>query len=265
MFEAEDNTKLDIIVDKSKIGEKLILVWPCVGGNTRLCMIPVKDLNAMGYSVIQYNPRAHGNSGGQMSLRVGIKDLYYFLHKHNLLSAPIIGVGHSAGASALLQLNYELLNIKKLFLIEPSLDFRKSIKFKYEIGSQDEFIQGTLNFTKNPDELSKILCNDQWLNLDCWHQNDLRNKINNLCNNFKLGDLLEESYIPGYNTVPQYIYHKNIIHTYLPTQDTWYPMKHIQDISQQNKISHSTIEKAKDHYFYFAWGHLWDSILEKLK
>ncbi|MFA5905900.1 MAG: hypothetical protein WC836_18360, partial [Desulfobacula sp.] len=146
-----------------------------------------------------------------------------------------------------------------------SLDFRESIRYKYQILSQDEFIKGVLKFTKNPNALSKILSNDQWFDLDYWYQNDLRDKINDLCNTFTLGDLLEESYIPGYNTIPQYIFYKDIIHTYLATQDTWYPIEHIQNISRQNNISCSTIEKAKDHYFYFAWNYIWDSILEKLK
>lgn len=265
MFETKDHTKLDIIINPAKTEKKCIVVWPCVGGNTRLCMIPIKSFNDMGYSVIQYNPRGHGNSGGQMSMVAGLNDFYYFLHKQKLLSVPIIGVGHSAGASALLQLNHEILNIEKLFLIEPSLDFRESIRYKYQILSQDEFIKGVLKFTKNPNALSKILSNDQWFDLDYWYQNDLRDKINDLCNTFKLGDLLEESYIPGYNTIPQYIFYKDIIHTYLATQDTWYPIEHIQNISRQNNISCSTIEKAKDHYFYFAWNYIWDSILEKLK
>ncbi len=265
MFYTRDNIQLDVIIGKAKHEKKCLVVWPCVGGNTRLYMIPVQKFMDMGYSVIQYNPRGHGNSGGQMSLRAGLDDFYYFLHKNEFLSTPIIGVGHSVGASALLQLNHEILKIEKLFLIEPSLDFRESILFKYKTGSQDEFIKGVSKYTNDPNEISRILNNDQWLDMDYWHQKELRKKINELCENSKMGNLLEESYIPGVNSKPQYIFYKDIIHTFLATQDTWYPIEQIKNISQQNNISHSTIEKAKDHYFYFAWNHVWNSILEKVK
>jgi len=264
MFKTKDNTKLDIIVNTSNFEKKCILVWPWIGGNTRLFMMPVKKFNDMGYSVIQYNPRTHGSSGGQMSMGVAIKDLYYFLQQYKLLSIPLIGVGHSAGASALLQLNYEILNIEKLFLIEPGLDFRESINYMYKIGSQNEFINNISRFSNNPEELSGLLSDSQWFKLDYWYQNDLKIKINTICPHFKVGDFLEDFYIPGYNTKADYIFHKDIIHTYISTQDTWYPIERLHDISRQNNISHSTIKKAKDHYFYFAWDHIWDSILKKL-
>ncbi|MBU1386961.1 MAG: hypothetical protein KKD32_03820 [Proteobacteria bacterium] len=264
MFKVKDNTKLDIIVDRSDFEKKCIIVWPWIGGNTRVFMMPVKKFTDMGYSVVQYNPRTHGKSGGQISMKAAIEDLYYFLHKYKLLSVPLIGVGHSFGTSALLQLNYEILNIEKLFLIEPSLDFRASIRYMYKIGSQNEFITSISKFSNDPDLLSELLHDEQWFDLDYWYQNDLKSSLNTLSNHVKIGDFLEDFYIPGHNTISNYIFHKDIIHTYISTHDTWYPIEQLYAISRQNNISHSTIQKAKDHYFYFAWGQVWDSILNQL-
>ena len=263
-FKSFDGTNLDIIIHAPEKPKACLILYPCIGGNTRTYMVPTEFFLSRGITVIQYNPRTHGESEGQMSMEVALKDLYYYLAINNYYNYPIIAVGHSAGCNAILQLDPLILNIRRYFLVEPVLYFRESMYFMYKKNTYSEFINAVSKWVTDKEKLHNILSNDLWLDIKYWHSNSIRQEIDLMCSSFKLGKFLENFYIPGFNTFSQFSSYKDKIHVFLARRDNWYPLDTLQYLVKKHKISYTIIEKAIDHFFFMAWKEVWDKVITEL-
>lgn len=222
-------------------------------------MVPVDQLVGMGFAVVQYHPRSHGRSEGQMSMYSAIRDLYYYLSE-----LPTISIGHSGGCNALLQLSTKALNIVHYYLVQPVFDFRESMLYMYANGIFEEFISAIERWTYDKSSLVSILEDGKWLNMQYWHTNKLRHKIDEISNNLYLGSFLEDFYIPGYNTYPFINYSNDKSTIYLSKNDKWFPTKSTERISRDLDIPMFVMENSENHFMTGCWDSIWENITKSL-
>ncbi len=176
------------------------LVYPCIGGTTRLSLVPHQALVEQGFIIVEFHPPAHGRSKGQMTMPRALAHLYRFLAVNGLASLPMVVLGHSAGCNALLQLHPTVLDIRWYFLAQPVFDFRQSMFYMYRQSSASEFLRAISRWCTDPGRLASILPDERWLDLPYWYQQSLCNKIDAMSKGIRLGEFLEDFYIPGYCT-----------------------------------------------------------------
>ena len=264
-FYTEDNVYLDVLIDMPDIETKgLVLVYPCIGGNTRLYSVPAKELNAKGYAVMQYNPRSHAKSGGSMLMGLALNELHLLLDKFQFTRLPIYVVAHSAGANAVLRLDKDLYSIVKMLLIQPVPSFRDSMFYMYENGTNDEFIRAISKWVSDKSELSNMLCDAQWLDQNYWQNNDYSERLNNLSTGLSLGSFLEDFYITGSDVYDRFNVYKDKMTVLLSNQDNWFPSDKLIKLCSENELEFYEIAKAKDHYFFGAWNFVWIRVFKDL-
>ena len=264
-FLAADGTALDILVHAPENPRGCFLIYPCIGGTTRAYTVPYDVLCAAGYAVIEYHPRSHGRSQGQMSMEAALHDLYHFLGVSRFLDLPLVILAHSAGANAVLQLNKSFLNITAMHLVQPVLDFRESMEFMYRYGTQEEFITAISKWVIDPNALRQFVANANWLDGSTWHNDSYRSRLDAISTPaFNLGHFLENFYIPGFNTYDALEARSSIIQIYLSRKDTWYPIETTERLARQNSIPIHFIEPAHDHYFTGNWNYVWDLVLAQV-
>lgn len=266
MFSSWDGTKLDIILEMPAniTPQACIIIYPCIGGTTRSYMVPADKLAEMGFAVVQYHPRSHGRSEGQMSMYSAIRDLYYYLSVMNFSELPIIAVGHSAGCNALLQLSTKALKIVKYLLVQPVFDFRESIIYMYKNGDFEEFISAIERWTFDKSSLISMLEDGKWINMKYWHENKLCHKIDKISKNLYLGSFLEDFYIPGYNTYPYISYFSDKSTIYLSKYDKWFPTNSTEKISNDLNIPMFIMESSGNHFMTGCWDSIWENITKSL-
>jgi pimeloyl-ACP methyl ester carboxylesterase len=265
-FVATDGTVLDILISRPESSPQgVILVYPCIGGTTRMYMVPHKELTTRGYIVVEYHPRAHGRSEGQMSMARSLKDLYCLLFSLDLDQYPITAVAHSAGCNALLQLNFSALRFARLFFVQPVFSFAESMRYMYVNGTDSEFLDAISRWTNDRKRLAGYLKSKEWLKPSFWYREKLRERINAISVDLNLGDFLEDFYIPGFDTT-EYIYliQEKLIF-FLSDADTWFPVSGTKKVAEKFKIPVIIEEKAKDHFLQGCWSDIWDDILDRIE
>jgi hypothetical protein len=60
LFQAEDGISLDIIVHEPINPKACILIYPYIGGTTRLYTVPHEHLLSSNFVGVEYHPRSHG-------------------------------------------------------------------------------------------------------------------------------------------------------------------------------------------------------------
>ncbi len=266
MFPAADGTALDVSISfPASVSRGVILVYPCIGGTTRMYMIPHEELTARGYTVVEYHPRAHGRSAGQMSMACSLKDLYYLLFSTGLSEYPITAVAHSAGCNALLQINLSELHFEKVFFVQPVFSFAESMAYMYEIGTDREFLDAVSRWTSDREKLKSYLCSKRWLEPVVWYRDRLRQKINAISVNLRLGDFLEDFYIPGFDTIDHIYSIRDRLLFYLSTTDRWYPVSTTRQAAETFNVPIVYMEKAEDHFLQGCWNDIWDDILDRIR
>lgn len=264
-FYTEDNVYLDVLIDQPEMETKgLILVYPCIGGNTRLYSVPTKELNAKGYAVLQYNPRSHAKSGGSMLMGLALDDLNFLLEEFHFTKLPIYVVAHSAGANAVLRFEKDIYNIVKMLLIQPVPSFRDSMLYMYEKGTNEEFIRAISKWVGDKSQLSNMLCDTQWLDPQYWQNNYYSERINNLSTGLSLGSFLEDFYITGTDVYDKFSEYRDEITVLLSNQDNWFPYDKLNRLCIENQLDFYEIAKAKDHYFFGAWNFVWIRVLKDI-
>ena len=95
MFTASDGTQIDITEHIAPENRAVIVLWPCMTGNTAMYRLPVNSFGEAGISTVQFNPRGHGNSEGQFDLELCTRDLNEYLDRR---AAETAGKGPLADA-----------------------------------------------------------------------------------------------------------------------------------------------------------------------
>lgn len=265
LFKTSDGTKLDILYRSSVANPiAIFLIYPCVAGTSRAYLVPHEELLSQGFSVLEYHPRIHGKSGGQMAMEVGIKDLYEYLIRNNLHNIPIIALGHSAGCNALLQLNTSFLNVIYYYFVQPVFCFRESMDYMYKVNSYHEFITVLSRWAIDKDKLNDILSDPSWFNPRQWHEKNIKNSLDSISEGLKIGTFLENFYIPGFSTSNHMNLIKDKSELIISEKDSWYPVQTTKDISKKYSIPLTVVSEASDHYFSGAWEIVWDRIMYQL-
>ncbi|WP_457576682.1 hypothetical protein [Desulfomarina sp.] len=265
MFAAADGTALDVLISSpGTVSRGVILIYPCIGGTTRMYMIPHEELTARGYTVVEFHPRAHGRSEGQMSMARSLKDLYYLLFSTGLSEYPITAVAHSAGCNALLQINLSALHFERVFFVQPVFSFAESMEYMYKTGTDREFLDAVSRWTSDREKLERYLCSERWLEPAVWHRERLRQKINAISVNFRLGDFLEDFYIPGFETINHIYSIRDRLIFYLSTTDRWYPVSTTRRAAETFTIPVVFMEQSEDHFLQGCWDDIWNDILKRI-
>ena len=132
--------------------------------------------------------------------------------------------------------------------------------YMYAAGTWTEFITALSRWTTDRDAFRQILSDDKWLNHTFWHRRNLRAELNSISVKFELGTFLENFYIPSFHTSPYLSVVRSKTRIYLSEKDNWYPTETTIALAQQNEISLTAVDKAKDHYFYGAWDAVWELV-----
>jgi len=265
-FSAADGTPLDIIVHSADDPHSVLLVYPCIGGTTRAYMVPHQELVSLGFLVIEYHPRAHGRSKGQMAMETALHDLYRYVSISGIDHMPFVIVAHSAGVNAVLHLNSAFIKISSLYAIQPVFDFQESMRYMYSEGNEEEFIKAISKWVHDEQELRALLPDGKWLNPGNWFTGSYRQHVNEISTSaLNLGDFLENFYIPGFNSygsLAANAWHTQIL---LSNKDAWYPVSTTQSLCKRHSIPITVVEQAKDHHLVGGWPYLWDAILASLE
>ena len=225
---------------------------------------PSEDFNARGYSVVLFNPRGHGDSGGQMSIQNAVKDLDYFLAHKGLAGTQLVGIGHSAGANALLQYTSFNANLTRFFLVAPVLDSRMSLEYLYEYGNIGEFNSILAMRAGTSDVIHEHLGDKRWMDRAYWEKNKLRQYMDEKSGKILIGTFLENLFIPGHNAYSFLKEKAAVTDVILAAEDHWYPLEETRRLAREYGFTLTEISQARDHFFTRAWTHVWAFILEKI-
>ncbi len=261
MFRTSDGIQIDIVENFTKNHRALLVLWPCMTGNTAMYRLPVEDFNNEGISVVQFNPRGHACSEGQFDLETCIRDLHEYLETLDIKSIPLWLTGHSAGASAVLKYGTMFGSVRRYILVSPVLDSKESYRYLYEKGNQTEANTIISSLTSDRNLIFSILENSDWMDPVEWETNSYRKKIDAVSDKVMIGSLMQRLFIEGFNAFHDLKLHSASTTILLPLSDNWFPMTVTENLASQNGITIDTIHEASDHYFTGAWKYAWRRIL----
>ncbi len=263
-FLTGDGTSLEILQSPVEEPRATLLMWPCMGGSVRMYRCPVDLFNKAGVSVIQFNPRGHGESGGQFVPEDAIADLGDYLFSRKRDSSPLWILGHSAGANAVLQYGTAFGGVDRFFLVSPVLDSIESLRYMYRINTILEFNEIVAALTSERDFVLDVLSNDRWMDPAIWQKNYYRHKFDDISENFRVGIFLERLFIEGYNAFEDLISQAEKTSILVAPVDTWYPFETIERLAREGNIPVHLIKKARDHFFTGGWKAVWAHLLDQL-
>lgn len=264
MFKTSDGIQIDIR-ENFVVGHRaLIVLWPCMTGNTAMYKLPVAIFNNAGISVIQFNPRGHSRSEGQFDLNLCLRDLHEYLSSLNIVNVPLWFIGHSAGASALLKYGTSYSSAHWYILISPVLDSIESYRYLYENGNQKEANTIIASLTSGNGFILSILENNHWMNREVWETNSYREKFDAESVKLLIGTFMQKLFIEGFNAFNDLKLHSARTSMLLPVTDNWFPMSVTTGLATQNGIKTETITEATGHYFTGAWKYVWNRVMEMM-
>lgn len=264
MFKAPDGTLIDIKADLVPRHRAVLVVWPCMTGSTAMYRLPAAEFTCEGISVIQFNPRGHGGSGGQFDVEQCVSDLHGYLDMLNIQDTPVWMLGHSAGASCVLRYGTTFRPARRYILVSPVLDSIGSYRYLYDQGRQAEANVLISTFSSEKKYMLGILQESSWMNRDEWENNGYREKFDRTSGRILIGSLMQKLFIEGYNTFRDLELLAKETTIILPVEDHWFPMDLTYSLAEKSDIPVETISEAKDHYFTGAWKHVWRRVLEEM-
>ncbi|HNX25516.1 MAG TPA: alpha/beta hydrolase [Spirochaetota bacterium] len=264
MFTASDGVKIDIRESLVHGSRSILILWPCMTGNTGMYRLPAAEFNNAGISVIQFNPRGHADSGGQFDLGTCINDLYEYLRSLDIGDVPLWLIGHSAGASAVLKFGTIHKPARKYILVSPVLDSIASYRYLYENENQSEANILISSNTSNKEFMLSLLKDSRWMNREVWEKNLYREKIDAISGEVLIGTLMEKLFIEGYNAFHDLKVHSADTSILFPLSDNWFPKTLTLNLAAQYGIKTETINESRDHYFTGAWKFVWRRVLEEM-
>jgi len=260
-----DSTEIEIMYAKASSQTGCLVIWPCTGGAYQMYHLPVEKFLHHGISVIQFNPRGHGGSAGQMDYGKSIKDLLLFLKEHHDDTIPLTFMGHSGGAGALLAAGSIYGKADKYILVSPVLDSRESLEYMYRLGTIMEFNNLLAEYASDRESVLKILENPQWMDTDLWQSKGYRSYLDGLSGDMLIGTFLEHLFINGFNAYDDLINFSDRTRILIAEDDNWYPLERTVNMARENSIPVSTVSGANDHYFTEAWGNVWEIVFDDLR
>lgn len=253
---------LDITITKSSLERLTMIVYPFIGGTTRLYEIPHHILTGHGISIIEFHPPSHGRSTGQMTMELGLQAFDEVLS--DARPSRLIAVGHSAGANALLQYyNHHAIPIA-LYLVQPVFSFRESARYMYSNGRFLEILNAIKKWVVDEKRLENLLQDGSWLDSTVWQRNNLRAEIDQISIGIQLGEFLEDFYIRDHPCVDMLPHVSAVTTIYFTNCDNWYPPEVIKAAASASKIRSVHVSMAQDHFFRGGWPVVWTDILSML-
>jgi pimeloyl-ACP methyl ester carboxylesterase len=257
-FQSHSGFKLDVKISVPENPASALAVWPCMGGAVQMYRLPVDRFNSIGCACIQYNPRGHGRSDGEMAIEESFTDLDDILSENIPSGIPLIMVCHSAGANAALQFGKLYRAPRAYLMVAPVLDSRESLFYMYQRNTIREFIDILSSFSEDDSVIRKVLSDDKWLSADIWKKNNYRDILNRIHSRMQIGTFLENLFIPGHNAFRELAYFKDCSSILIARDDTWYPADTIRKLANENNIDVCTVEEAENHFFAGGWDRVWD-------
>jgi len=263
-FKTSDGMSVEVFASFVANPRATIVVWPCMGGSVLMYRCPVERFTSGGCSVILFNPRGHGASGGQFVPELAARDLHEFLSRYKTDLSPLYIIGHSAGANAALQFATGYERGDRFLLVSPVLDSIESLRYMYRIKTIAEFNMLIGAITRDRDFTLSVLENEEWMEPETWRKKDYLKRLNDISGDFHVGSFLEILFIDGYNAFDDLILHGEKSTVLLPRQDNWYPFETVKALTDRGNVRLQILQEAGDHFFTGAWGAVWDWVLEDL-
>jgi len=264
IFKSFDGTGIEAELYRAGHQRGCVVFWPCMGGAFGMYRFPAGDFTERGYSVVLYNPRGHGASGGQMSIQTALKDLDFFIAGSGLKNVPLVGIGHSAGANALLQYSSFNANLDRFFLVAPVLDSRMSLEYLYDRGNIGEFNDILAMRAGARDVIDECLGDSRWMDRAYWDEMGLRRYMDAKSGPLMVGTFLENLFLPGHNAYGYLREKARVTDVIVAAEDHWYPLEETKRLAADYGFSLTEIKQARDHFFTRAWKHVWALILGEL-
>lgn len=263
LYKTTDDVEVELIIENAENPEAVSVIWPCTMGDVRMYRVPTEAFAEKGHSTIQYNPRGHGNSGGQFNIRDAVADLLSFITDFNKAKLPVTAIGHSGGCGALLSAGTHI-GIEKFYFAAPVLDSRASLFYMYDNGAITEF--NTMLAADSPDKdfVYSVLKNTRWLDADYWRKNNLEEKLDAVSGDFLIGRFLDSLFIDGMSGIDAFGDFSGRIELLLPSEDRWYSLARTRKLAEKHKVPVNDRLDAHDHYLTRAWRNVWDYILDKI-
>ncbi len=264
LFLSFDGTKIEADVLAANKPRAGVLFWPCMGGSFQMYRFPREEFLRRGISVVLFNPRGHGASGGQMEISLALRDVDHLLAKNGLTGLPFVGIGHSAGANALLQYAADKESFLRFFLVAPVLDSRRSLEYLYAEGNIREFNDILALRAGKTDVISEHLNDSRWMDGDYWREMNLRRYMDGKSGELQIGSFLENLFIPGHNAFNLLQKEASRTDILLAVEDHWYPLEETRAKAREYGISLREISQARDHFFTRAWPPVWEYIIGEI-
>lgn len=258
-----DEVDIELIIEKAETPKGIVLIWPCTMGDVRMYRTPTVEFADKGYTSILYNPRGHGNSGGQFEIEKAINDFQVFITEFNKTNLPLFAVGHSGGCGGLLSIG-EHLEMQKFYLVAPVLDSRKSLFHMYGNGAVKEF--NMMVAAASPDQgfVLSVLDNTKWMEPGYWLENNLEERLDAVSGEFLIGRFLDRLFIDGMSAYKEFEKFSNRLELLLPSEDRWYPLESTKALADKYQIPVNENLDAHDHYMTRAWKNVWQYILDTI-
>ncbi len=264
-YVSKESLKLDIDYKEAVNPIGIFLVWPCTLGDYRMYKTPVDKFIEKNYSVVLFNPRAHGSSEGQPDYHRSFEDLREYLAVINPGNLPVTGIGHSGGAGALLKLGTVYPAAKRFFLVAPVLDSRRSLFYMYSRNTFHEFSTPLVSMAKEKQQVLDIINDKTWLDPAVFMEKKIEETLNALSGPFKIGTFLDRLFISGnINAENDLVANRENCSMILPENDNWYPQDVLRQLAAVNDIPVISSFGAPDHFFTKAWKNVWDYVLDVL-
>jgi len=257
---APDNTRLDAPYARATSPQGTLIVYPGIGGTTRMFSVPYNELEELGISLLEFHPPAHGRSTGQMTMAHALNYFEWTL-KHFEISGPIFSLGHSAGANALMQYQtrFGKLLPRMSFFVQPVFDFTESAKYMYCHGYRGDLLAAISRWVTDSAALAEYLATADWLDHDYWTANQLRQKIDAISRGILLGEFLEDFYLQD-NNVARILPTVGNAKVYVSRNDHWYDPERICSLADHAGVPYSILPEAQDHYFRGGWTGVWTDV-----
>lgn len=253
---------LDVTFTKATSSRGTLVIYPCIGGTTRLYSIPIPQLVSLQISVLEFHPPAHGRSTGQMTMSEAL-DCFESVLSNYGVSDNLVTLGHSAGANALLQFQRRSTNFqpKLRFFVQPVFDFAESAKYMYKHGHQEELFLAISKWVKEPHRLRELLLDSNWLKSEFWMENKLREKIDSMSQGIFLGEFLEDFYLRDNGVADLIGLSTGRTFVYVSKRDHWYNPLTIWATAKKYNVEAKLVPAAEDHFFTNSWPDVWREVL----
>lgn len=261
-FQASTGEEIDVTVSMPADPQVTLVVYPFIGGTTRLFEVPHEQLLERRVAIVEYHPPAHGRSSGQMTMPNALRIFREVLSASNL-PKTVFGLGHSAGANALLNHADSDQSIAGLFLVQPVFSFRESAHYMYENGYYADLLDAIAKWVTDRNALDILLRDGRWLKEDFWEREQLRAKIDAISTGLLLGTFLQDFYVVDYDTTNLLADHRDRTVVFVGEHDRWYSPDRISEVCRQNRLTPIVVGEATDHFFRGGWSRVWGRILNQ--